>query len=93
MTYFFPLSDRWVAFFFCVEVQSLIDPVKKRGCCVWRGENPQQTARGLFRACVYFYQPACGLLRVEILKLPFKDKIGTNYSVGTRIGATLVLCK
>ena len=83
MTYFFPLSDRWVAFFFCVEVQSLIDPVEKAWVlCAAGGESPQ-TARGLFRACVYFNQPACGLLRVEILNLPFKAKIGTNYSVGT----------
>lgn len=68
--------------FVCVEVQSLIDPVVIRGCVLARGENPQQTARGLFRACVYFCQSACGWLIDEILKLPFKAKIGTNHSVG-----------
>lgn len=39
--------------------------------CAGGGESPQQAARGLFRACVYFYQCACGWLIDEIQKLPF----------------------
>lgn len=58
--------------------------------CVLAGENPQQTARGLSRACAHFYQSACGCLTDKILKLPFKAKIGTNHSVVTWIGASLV---
>lgn len=76
MTYFFPLSDRWVARFFCVEVQSLIDPAVNAWVCVAGGENPQQTPHGLFRACVYFFTSLHAVKPTdEILKLPFKDKI------------------
>lgn len=64
--------------FVCVEVQSLIDPVLSKRV----GENPQLTARGLFKACEYFYQSACGWLIDTILKLPFKAKFGNNHSVG-----------
>lgn len=68
--------------FVCVEVQSLIDPVVLRRCVLAGGESPADNS-GLFWACVYFYQSACGWLTDEIPKLPFNAKIGTHHSVGT----------